>query len=121
MTNRIFFPQAMLDILVQLEKIDLDGEQIVLTDGGYHYTVEEGVHVTREVTTGEDPARLCGKVKSRAELAEQLGAELLGSSMLLDDSAYDVVPGFLAEPANEPKAGAPPELAVIMALQKIEE
>jgi len=121
MTNRVFFPQAMLDILVQLGKVDLDGEQLVLTDGGYHYTIEEGVRVTREVTTGEDPARLCGKVKSRSELADQLGAELLGSSMLLDDSAYDVVPGFMAEPADEPEPGAPPELAVILALQKIEE
>jgi hypothetical protein len=39
-----------------------------------------------------------GKVKLRRAFAE-LGAELLESSMILGDNAYDVVPGWLATPS----------------------
>jgi hypothetical protein len=118
MKNQVFFPQAMLDVLVELGRMDLEGDELVLGDGGYRYKLEEGVRIIREVTTGEDPSRLCGKVRSRASLAEELGAELLGGSMLIEDSAYDVVPGFLGEPAGEAAEEAKPELAVLMELQR---
>jgi hypothetical protein len=121
MKNTVFFPQAMLDVLVELGHMDLEGEELVLKGGGYRYRIEEAVRVLREVTTGEDPSRLCGKVKSRAALTEEMGAELLGGSMLIEDSAYDVVPGFLGEPVGEAPETAKPELAVLMELQKAAE
>ena len=40
-----------------------------------------------------------GLVKARAYL-EQLGAELVETSMLIGDSAYDVEPGWLGIPAG---------------------
>ena len=121
MRNTVFFPQAMLDVLAELGHVDLVGEELVLTSGGYRYRIEEAVRVLREVTTGEDPSRLCGKVRSRAALTGEMGAELLGGSMLIEESAYDVVPGFVGEPVGEPDAAAKSELAVLMDLQKASE
>ena len=44
---------------------------------------------------------LVGRVKSVNYLTE-LGAELLESSMLLGDNAYDIIPGFIGSPAGGP-------------------
>ncbi|HHH11173.1 MAG TPA: hypothetical protein ENK23_03770 [Sorangium sp.] len=101
MTNSVFFPQDALDILIALERADLDGEELVLTDSGLRYQVTEAVRVLREVTTGDDPRDLCGRVRQRALLTDDLGAELLGDSMLVEDSAYDIVTGFLCTPSND--------------------
>src|SRR5690606_31663534 len=60
--NSVFFPQAVLDILVALGRADVVGEELVLTKENYRYTVEEATRVVREVTTGEDPRDLCGRV-----------------------------------------------------------
>lgn len=120
-SNGVFFPQAMLDILVDAGKIDLDGDELVLTDGGFRYRIEEAVRILREVAKGDDPSKLCGRVRKREELAEKLGAELLGDSMLVEDSAYDVVPGFIGTPVGEGRPGSSPELAVLLHLNNLGE
>ena len=122
MTNSVFFPQNALDILIALEHVDLDGEELVLMQSGFRYHVVEAVRVLREVTTGEDPRDLCGRVRLRGELTEELGAELLGDSMLVDDSAYDIVNGFLCSPSNEiDDEEAAGEEDVLMILNGLEE
>ena len=122
MTNSVFFPQTALDILIQLEHVDLDGEELVLMGSGYRYKVTEAVRVLREVTTGEDPRELCGKVRTREELTDDLGAELLGDSMLIDESAYDIVNGFLGKPSNDINANADnTEEDALMTLSSLEE
>jgi hypothetical protein len=120
MKTTVFFPQALLDLLADARRVDLDGEQLVI-EGGYTYKVFEAVRVLREVTTGDDPAELCGRVKLRNQLTDELGAELLGSSMLIEDSAYDVVPGFIAEPVDEAPPGAKPEVTLLSTLADFEE
>jgi hypothetical protein len=110
----------MLDVLVDTGKIDLEGEVLIVTDGGYRYKIQEAVRVLREVTTGDDPPRLCGKVRIREELSAELGAELLGSSMLVEDAAYDVVPGFLGEPLGDAENAPKPELGVLMELGELD-
>jgi hypothetical protein len=70
--NRVFFPQAALDQW-------------------------QAVRVLAEVTGGLDIHEITGKVKTVAYLTE-LGAELLGTSMVLADLAYEVIPGFLGTP-----------------------
>lgn len=124
MNNAVFFPQSLLDVLFGVGKLDLDGEEIVIPEGGYRYRVTEAVRVLQEVTTGEDPHELCGKVAMRAHLTDQLGAELLGNSMLFEDNAYDVIPGMLGEPSGEldpsVQAGQREE-DVLEALQDIED
>ena len=97
MRNRVFFPQAALDEWVNDNRVDIRGEDLLLKDQGRRYRIIEAVRVTREVTGADDPHELLGRVKTRAFLTE-LGAELLETSMILQDNAYDVIQGFVGAP-----------------------
>ncbi|RLB63586.1 MAG: hypothetical protein DRI90_06540 [Deltaproteobacteria bacterium] len=120
MSNSVFFPQATLDVLLDQSRIDLDGDQLVLTDGGYRYSVTEAVRIVLEETEGGDPEHLCGKVMSRAELCDDRGAEILGDSLLIEDMAYVVVPGFAGKPIGDVDPAAKPEVEILQLLQAIE-
>jgi hypothetical protein len=120
MSNSVFFPQSALDILLDQGRIDLDGEQLVLTDCGYRYSVAEGVRIVLEETDGGDPEHLCGKVMARDELCDERGAEILGESLLIEDMAYVVVPGFVGKPIGDVDPAAKPEVEVLKLLQAIE-
>jgi hypothetical protein len=99
MENRVFFPQAALDQWIVDGTVDLtDGELTILAEGR-RYTLAEAVHVMREVSGAGDLRELVGRVKTRATL-EELGAEIVESSMLLGDSAYDVEPGWVGTPVG---------------------
>jgi hypothetical protein len=97
MRNRIFFPQTALDEWVSENRVDFKGEDLLLKREGRRYRIIEAVLIVREVTGAGDPNELLGRVKSKAFLTE-LGAEVLESSMILGDNAYDVVPGFVGAP-----------------------
>jgi hypothetical protein len=97
--NRVFFPQAALDQWISDGKVDLAGEDLTILGEGRRYRIVEAARILREVTGLPDASELVGKVKSRAFLSE-LGAELLESSLLLGDNAYDVIPGFLGAPVG---------------------
>ena len=97
MRNRVFFPQAVLDEWLGENRVELNGEDLKLVTEGRRYRIIEAVRVVREVSGAPDPNELLGRVKTRAFLAE-LGAEVLESSMILGDNAYDVAPGFVGAP-----------------------
>ena len=97
---KVFFPQELLDQLIDLGRIDLDDETLVLAEEGCRYDVVEAVRVVREVTSSEDPYEFVGKVNTRKHLQE-LGGEVLGGSILIADNAYDAIPGLLGTPVGE--------------------
>ena len=97
MRNRVFFPQTSLDEWLGENRADIKGEELTLRSEGRRYRIIEAVRVMSEVTGADDPHELLGRVKTRAFLTE-LGAELLESSMILGDNAYDVVQGFIGAP-----------------------
>src|ERR1700733_14899495 len=97
MRNRVFFPQGALDEWLGDGRVDLTGEDLLLRDAGRRYRIIEAVRIVREVTGAGDPHELLGRVKTRAFLNE-LGAEVLESSMVFGDNAYDVIPGFVGAP-----------------------
>lgn len=97
--NLIFFPQLALDRWIAEAKIDLFESELVLRQYGCRYRVVEAVRVLVEVSGASDDNDLVGKVKSVAYLTE-LGAEILDTSMLLGDNAYEILPGFLATPQS---------------------
>jgi hypothetical protein len=113
MKNRVFFPQALLDLLMDAKRIDIEGDELLLSESGSRYRVVEAVRVLRELTDGNDPNDLCGRVKSRLYLQE-IGAELLGDSMIVADKAYEILTGFVGLPLGRaPNAparadGSPP-------------
>ncbi|HXN31660.1 MAG TPA: hypothetical protein VN894_07360 [Polyangiaceae bacterium] len=97
MENRVFFPQAALDQWIVDGTIDMQQGELTILAEGRGYTLAEAVHVLREVSGAGDPHELVGRVKTRAYL-EPLGAEIVQSSLLLGDAAYDVEPGWLGVP-----------------------
>jgi len=99
MRNRVFFPQAALDEWLADGRVDLHNEELLIKTENRKYRIVEGIRILREVSGMADGHELLGKVKSKAFLLE-LGAELLESSMILGDNAYDVVPGFVGAPVG---------------------
>lgn len=97
--NRVFFPQAALDEWVATDRVDVRGDDLTIKGAQRRYRAVEALRVVREVTGTPDSNDLVGTVKSKAFLIE-LGAEILGGSMILGDNAYDVVPGFVGAPTG---------------------
>lgn len=99
MRNRVFFPQAALDTWLADDRVDLKNDELSIKGEGRRFRIIEAVRVLREVTGSDDPHELLGRVKSCAFLNE-LGAELLETSMIIGDNAYDVLPGFVGAPTS---------------------
>jgi hypothetical protein len=97
--NRVFFPQEALDQWIVDATVDLREGELTIVAEGRRFKLAEAVRVLREVAGSADPHELVGRVKTRAHL-EQLGAEIVESSMLLGDVAYDVEPGWVGIPAG---------------------
>ena len=99
--NRVFFPQRALDQWLADAAIDFTGRELVIKAVNRRYLVVEAARILQEVSGTEDMYDLVGRVKSVNYLTE-LGAELLESSMLLGDNAYEIIPGFVGSPAAGP-------------------
>jgi hypothetical protein len=95
--NRVFFPQGALDEWVSENKVELTDRELVIKAEGRRYRIVEAVRVLGEVSDLGDPYDIVGRVKS-VNFVTELGAELLETSMIVGDNAYDVVPGFLGVP-----------------------
>jgi hypothetical protein len=99
MQNRVFFSQAAVDQWGIDGKIDLVAGDLILLAEGRRYKVEEAVRIVTEVTGANDDRKIIGKVKPKRAL-DEIGAELLETSMILGDNAYDVVPGWIGTPSG---------------------
>ncbi len=99
MQTRVFFPQVAFDEWISEGKIELAGSELTIVPEARRYRITEAIHVRTEVSGTADPHDLFGKVKSRA-FVEELGAELLQSSMLIGENAYEVTPGWVGLPVN---------------------
>jgi hypothetical protein len=98
MENRLFFPQTALDQWMSDGSAELRDGQLTLPLGR-RFSVVEALRVLREVSGLGDSRDLIGRVKARAQLAE-LGAEIVETSMLIGDCAYDVEPGWVGAPVG---------------------
>ena len=95
--NRFFWPQELLDEWIVDEKIALDGATLTITSEDRTYEVQQAVYFEADVGDGSDGHGLVGRVKEIATL-EEMGAEHYMDSVLIEDSAYQVVPGFTGMP-----------------------
>ncbi len=114
MQNRVFFPQIALDTWLSDGTVDLQQTELTIVAEGRRYKLAEAARVMREVTGSPDTNELIGKVKSLSYLQE-LGGEIVESSMILGDQAYDVVPGWLGAPVGtfDEHLASPARLKVI--------
>src|SRR5271156_5287648 len=99
MKNRVFFPQTALDVWLSDGTVDLRGDELSIVAEERRYRLTESVRIVNEVTGSADAHDLVGRVKTKAFLQDK-GAELLETSMLLGENAYDVVPGWLGDPVG---------------------
>jgi hypothetical protein len=100
--NRVFFPQEALDAWVVSGSVDLQDQDLLLKSEGRKYRLTEGARVVREVTGEPDASEIVGKCKTLAFLRE-LGADILERSMIIENNAYDIIPGFLGTPIVAPE------------------
>jgi hypothetical protein len=100
MGARLFLSQAFVERVAGDGAAELAEGALVVRGGtldGARLDLVPAVRVVSLAGEGSDTAALAGKVK-RLEDLRALGAEVLGDSMILGEAAYDLEPGFLAEP-----------------------
>ena len=122
---RLFLPQAQLEEWALEDKADVKDGQLVVTGEQGVYPVTPAVHIL-QVVSGEDTQGLVTKVKTEDQL-KTLGAEQMADSVLLGDTAYEVVPGYLAEvpippsdaPSEDGKPGSETDLLAAFLLNKM--
>lgn len=99
--NRLFLSQERLDLWIEADRADFEGDVLILIPSGYRLRMKPGVYVGEEATGEADAHGLVGKAKDMEQL-DALGAEHVSGSILLGDNAYNVVDGFLCRPLFDP-------------------
>jgi hypothetical protein len=97
--NRVFFPQEALDRWLSSGEVELSQGLLTIKTERRRYRLVEAARVIAEVSGQADSHEVTGKVKSVGFLSE-LGASLLGESMVIADNAYEIVPGWLGSPVG---------------------
>jgi len=95
--NRVFFPQEALDRWLSEGQVEIAGSELTIPNERRRYRLVEAVRVLTEEAGHSDPDELVGQGKTMLYPSE-LGAELLGDSMVLGENAYRVVAGWLGSP-----------------------
>jgi hypothetical protein len=95
--TRVFFPQTLVDRWVTTGEAALNGSELNVWREGTRYRLMEAVRVLREVTGTPDRFDVAGRVKTVGFVTE-LGAEVLGDSMVIGDNAFETVIGWLGTP-----------------------
>jgi hypothetical protein len=103
--NRVFLPQEMLDVWLTEDRVEVDGETMVLKPEGQKFRLKTALRFLAEVADGGDDDQLVGKVKDLDQVTE-LGGEHHATSVILGDNAYDVVEGFVGEPVFDAEPAA---------------
>jgi hypothetical protein len=96
--SRLFISVERLDNWTEEGRATLENNRMTLTELGRSFSMKPAV-AFQAVTGGSDsdPHDLLGRVKSKTAL-EEMGAEQFGNSVIYNDTAYDVVDGFIGEP-----------------------
>ena len=108
----LFIPHEALSLLVDLKRAELANDVLVLAAGKLRLQTEEGARILAEVLDGAPDDPLVGKACSNEHLVVELGGEILGESLLIEDRAYDIVPGFVCQAIDGPLKAADRELLV---------
>lgn len=94
---RLFISQQQLDQWIEEERVTLQEDRITMDDGR-RYQIAAAVFFQQLVGAEADPHDVLDKVKTKVQLA-QLSADHYGDSVLIGEVAYQVLEGFVGEPA----------------------
>jgi hypothetical protein len=118
---RFFIAQEALDGLLEKEAATMAGDVLTIPERKLTAGVQAAVYFLREVEGKADPHGLVGKVQTLEAIVAK-GADHFRASVILGETAYDVVEGYLGEApegwawpggngAAEPEAVAPEAIA----------
>jgi hypothetical protein len=96
--SRLFISVERLDNWTEEGRATLESDRMTLTELGRSFQMKPAV-AFQSVTGGSDsdPNDLLGRVKSKTAL-EEMGAECFGNSVIYNETAYEVIDGFIGEP-----------------------
>lgn len=105
--HRVFVSQETLDVWLADERVNVEGDIMTLRPEGQKFKLHTAFHFLREVAEGGDENNLVGKVKDLEQLTA-LGGEHCSDSVILGESAYEIVEGFIGAPIHEVAEGRIP-------------
>lgn len=95
--SRLFISVDRLDAWTAEGRAKLEGDRMTLLELGRAFTMTPAVAFASVSGQDQDPHDLVGRVKSKKSL-EAMGAEQLSTSVIYNDTAYEVIDGFIGEP-----------------------
>lgn len=95
--SRLFISVERLDAWTEEGRASLEGDRMTLTELGRSFAMKPAVAFQAVTGSDSDPHDLIGRVKSKQAL-DEMGAEQFGDSVIYNDTAYDVIDGFIGEP-----------------------
>lgn len=101
----VFITNAMLTQWSDQGKVRLDDTTLTLLQESRTVKLKPAVRFTKTIDGSPDPNGLLGKVKTTEQLAE-MKAEHYLDSVILGDTGYQVVEGFLGDLSPPPKGAA---------------
>jgi hypothetical protein len=98
--NRVFVSQETLDRWLSEERVEVSGDVLTLQQDGQRFQLATALHFLSEVAGGGDPQSWLGKVKQLESIIEA-GGEHVSGSVLLGESAFEVIEGFIGLPIHD--------------------
>jgi hypothetical protein len=98
--NRVFVSQETLDRWLSEERVEVEGDVLTLQQDGQRFHLATALHFLSEVAGGGDPEGWLGKVKPLDAILES-GGEHCAGSVVLGESAFEVIEGFLGVPIHD--------------------
>ncbi len=95
--NKVFFSQKILDGLITEGKIKLDKNVLtLLSRGNPSFVLEPAYRILKTADNGPDPYGLAGQIRYEKELKAE-NADIYLDSLIYQNTAYQVEPGFIGE------------------------
>jgi hypothetical protein len=95
--SRLFISVERLEAWSAEGRASLEGDRMTLTELNRKFAMKPAVHFIKATGQDHDPHDLIGRVKSKQAL-EAMGAEQFASSVIYNDTAYEIIDGFIGEP-----------------------
>lgn len=115
---RYFLPQETLDGWSEAGTVDIQDDKLVDLSDESRYPIREAIHFVR-LESGEDENGLLRKVKSLDQV-KALGAEHYLTSVIIGETVYEVVPGWIAEASSGSASASAPAPAKPATSKKFE-
>jgi hypothetical protein len=105
--DRLFVPLAVFNEWLSRSAVQFSSGRLTVPGADLAFVAFEAMKLLAEVSGSGDRHELVGRAKTIGYLQE-LGADILGDSVVIEDNAYDALAGWLLVPqASSAVATAP--------------